>query len=97
MTLNSNDNKKFIIFLQDIRPFDCVGFLELVQHTMESRHQTSRHYTMFMFYFLLCYLIKQYVCITVYLCFVFKYKIIVRLASRGLTRILPTGMDPAWA
>ena len=71
MILNSNDNKKLIIFLQDIRPFEAVGsagFLELVQHTIQP--QTSRHYTMFIYYFL-CYLIKQYVCITVYLCFVF--------------------------
>ena len=32
-----------IIFLQDIRPFEavgCAGFLELVQHTMDSRQQT---------------------------------------------------------
>ena len=62
-----------IIFVQDIRPFEavgCAGFLELVQHTMDSRQQTSRHYTVFMYYFL-CYLIKKYLCITVYLCFVF--------------------------
>ena len=62
-----------IIFLQDIRPFEAVGgagFLELVQHTMDSRQQTSRHYTMFICDFFI-YLIKQYVCITVYLCFFF--------------------------
>ena len=69
MIFNSNDNKKLIIFLQDIRPFVAVGgagFLELVQHTMDSRQQTSRHYTMLVYY-CLCYLIKEYVCITVYL------------------------------
>ena len=73
MMLNSNDNKKLIIFLQDIRPFEavgCAGFLELVQHTMDSRQQTSRLYTMFIYYVFLCYLIKQCVSITVYLCFV---------------------------
>ena len=62
-----------IIFVQDIRPFEAVGsagFLELIQHTMDSRQQTCRHYTVFIYY-LLCYLIKQYVCIAVYLCFVF--------------------------
>ena len=71
MILNRNDNKKFIIFLQDTRPFDavgCAGFLELVQHTVQP--QNGRHYTMFTYYFL-CYLVKQYICITVYLCFVF--------------------------
>ena len=66
-------NKRLIIFLQDIRPFEKdggAGFLELVQQTMDSRQQISRHYTMFIIIFL-CYIIKQYVCITVYLCFVF--------------------------
>ena len=55
MILNSNDNKTFIIFHQDIRPFEAVGgagFLELVQHTVDSRQQTSGHYTMFI---CLCY------------------------------------------
>ena len=52
--LNSNDNKRLFIFLQDIRPFEavsCAEFLELVQHTMDSRQQTSRHYTMFIYYY----------------------------------------------
>ena len=75
MILNRNYNKKLIIFLQDIRPFEavgCAGFLELIQQTV--RPQTSRQYTMFIYYFLF-YLIKQYICITVYL-FRFYYKII---------------------
>ena len=79
MILNSYDNK-VIIFLQDICPFEAVGcarFLELVQHTVE-----SRHYTMFIYYFL-CYLIKQYACITVYLCFVF---IIIGLSFLKISR-----------
>ena len=49
------------------------GFLELVQHTMDSRQRTSRHYIMFIYYFL-CYLIKQYIRITVYLCLVFSIR-----------------------
>ena len=60
-----------IIFLQYIRPFeavDCAGFVELIKHTVQ--RQTSRHYTMFIYYFL-CYLIKQYICITVYLSLIF--------------------------
>ena len=41
--LNSNDNKKNIIFLQDIHLFEAVGgagFLELVQHTMHCTQHT---------------------------------------------------------
>ena len=48
--LISNDNKQLIISVQDIRTFEavgCAGFLELVQHTMESIVHTSRPYTMF--------------------------------------------------
>ena len=66
--------KSMIIFLQDIRPFEAVGnvgFPELVQRTTGSRLKTSRHYTMFTYYVLLRYLIKQYVYITADLCFVF--------------------------
>ena len=73
MILNSNDNKQFIIFLQDIRPFEavgCAGFLELVQPTMDSRQQTSRHYTMFIYYFSMLFnkTIRMY-----YSIFVFRF------------------------
>ena len=85
--------KKFIIFLQNIRLFEavgCAGFLELVQHTMDSRQQTSRHYTMFTYYFFSLFnkTIRMY-----YSLFVFRfcYKIIglsfKKFAGRGLTRL----------
>ena len=73
MILNSNDNKKLISFLQDIRLFEavgCAGFLELIQHTMD-----SRHYTMFIYIFFMLFnkTIRMY-----YILFVFRfyYKII---------------------
>ena len=86
-----------IIFLQDIRPFEavgCAGFLELVQHTMD-----SRHYTMFIYYFLLCYLIKTIR--MYYSLFVFRFycKIIglsfKNLAGCRLTHLWPAGMGRA--
>ena len=66
---------------------------------MGSRQQTSRHYTMFLYYFF--YLIKQYVCIT-YSLFVFRFyykiiglsffNVINKLAGRGLTCLWSVGM-----
>ena len=95
--LNSNDYNKLITFLQDIRPFEAVGgagFLELVQHTMDSRQETSRHYTMFIYYYYFFNkTIRMYYSLFV---FRFYYKIISlsfkNLAGSGLTCLWPAGM-----
>ena len=90
MILIRNDNKKLIIFLQDIRPFEAVGgagFLELVQHTVQP--QTNRHYTVFIYYFI--FFIINYR-------FIFFFKLAGRgLAGCGLIHLWPTGMGRAWA
>ena len=76
MILNSNDNKKLIIFLQDIRPFEavgCAGFLELIQHTVQP--QTSRYYTMFIYYFFMLFNKTIHMYYSLFM-FCFYYKII---------------------
>ena len=69
MILNSNDNKKLIIFLQNIQPFEavrCAGFLELIQHTVQP--QNSIHNTMFIYYFVKLFnktiKILQFICVS---------------------------------
>ena len=51
----------------------CAGFLEIIQHNTDSRQQTGRHYTVFIYYFLLLFnkTIRMY-----FILFVFYYKII---------------------
>ena len=69
--LSQASDCKLIIFLQDVRPFEAVGyagFLELVQHTMAV---DSRLVDIIQCSYIIFYLIKQCVCITVYLYFVF--------------------------
>ena len=85
MIFNNNDTKKFFfIFLQDIRKFEEVGgagFLELIQQTMEHQHKSSTPlrakdimpHPIYIYMFF--YLIKQYVCFTVYLFFVFVIRL----------------------
>ena len=76
LTCNSNDNKKLIIFLQDICLFEAVGgagFRELVQHTMNSTQQTL--YNVHILFFLI--LFNKTICMYYSLfAFRFYYKII---------------------
>ena len=67
---------------------------------MDSRQQTSRHYTIFIYYFFMLFnnTIRMFYSLFV---FCFYYKIIglsfLNLAGRGLTRFWPGGMGRAWA